>query len=75
MPSHKHALNTAANAGAGTLGAGYGLALTSSKRYLTPVDNSTSGELSGWGTVATGGGQAHNNLSPYITVYFWRRSV
>lgn len=25
------------------------------------------------GTVATGGGQSHNNMPPYITVYMWRR--
>ena len=25
------------------------------------------------GTISTGGGQAHNNLQPYTTVYMWRR--
>jgi len=27
------------------------------------------------GALATGGGQAHNNMQPYITVYMWRRTA
>ncbi len=26
-----------------------------------------------WGTNSTGGGQAHNNMPPYLTVYMWKR--
>jgi len=26
-------------------------------------------------TSSTGGGQAHNNLQPYITVYMWKRTA
>ncbi len=26
-------------------------------------------------TTSTGGGQAHNNLQPYITVYMWKRTA
>jgi len=29
----------------------------------------------GWRTGDTGGGGAHNNLQPYITVFMWRRSA
>lgn len=39
----------------------------------------TSGGFHGWRLRSTadntGGGQAHNNMSPYITVYMWRRTA
>lgn len=35
----------------------------------------TSGTSVAYGAVATGGGQAHNNMPPYIQVSVWRRTV
>jgi hypothetical protein len=35
----------------------------------------TSGTSVAYGTVATGGGQAHNNMPPYIQVSVWRRTA
>jgi microcystin-dependent protein len=35
----------------------------------------TSGSSLTYGTVATGGGQAHNNMPPYIQVSMWRRTA
>ena len=35
----------------------------------------TSGTSVAYGAVATGGGQAHNNMPPYIQVSIWRRSA
>ena len=36
---------------------------------------SASGSSVAYGTVATGGGQAHNNMPPYIQVSVWRRTA
>lgn len=35
----------------------------------------TSGDKIGYGTVATGGGKAHNNMPPYTIVSMWRRTA
>lgn len=35
----------------------------------------TSIEVGNYTTENTGGGQSHNNLQPYITVYIWRRTA
>jgi len=64
MPAHKHAASDTAGYYAyggvsGSIAQGTG--------YNT--------QLTSINTGSTGGGQAHNNLQPYITVYMWKRTA
>lgn len=61
MPSHDHTWNS--GQATGTAGGISGVAL-----------NNAGFNISG-PTSLTGGGGAHNNLQPYITVYMWRRTA
>lgn len=60
MPSHNHPIKNA-NVGGG----------------VTTYNTVKAEDKRGWAgniyTDNTGGGKAHNNLQPYITVYMWRR--
>ena len=59
MPSHNHGIKWDGGAISG-----------SATRYIVAVNGSNSST-----TTNTGGGQAHNNLQPYIVVYRYRRTA
>lgn len=70
MPKHDHPLPYASSSSAPSTNYTYAL-------LNTAGTNSSSGK--GWngnmGTHTVGGGDSHNNIQPYITVYFWRRTA
>lgn len=59
LPAHSH-------------GSVYSQHATGDKKYAWYT---TSGSAVAYGAVSTGGGQAHNNMPPYIQVSVWRRTA
>ena len=67
MPSHQHGTpRTEYYASVTNTNTGFGALRTS---------NPMIGTQSGFGTSNVGGDGYHNNIPPYITVFFWRRTA
>ena len=64
MPSHKHQIKTNNDDWNNTQSGG---------NYGTTKDGTTAWYNNNWYTENAGGNGYHNNIQPYITVYFWKR--
>lgn len=67
MPSHKHTMSRK------PAGSSWNMVGTQWTNQVGGVDNSGNIDTSA-NVNSTGGGGSHNNIQPYITVYFWRRT-
>jgi microcystin-dependent protein len=67
MPAHAHVAQASADAGSSPVATGNVLAESTNQVYTDPANlvDMDSDELTN-----TGGGQAHNNMQPYLTVNF-----
>ena len=68
MPSHTHTLNTLKQHKSNS-------ATLSSKHRSTWSNSKDAVEWENQMIANTGGGQAHNNMPPYIKVYMWKRTA
>jgi len=66
MPVHAHAMPQGSDVPSGTTGPVYASG-DDGTRATKPNDIPNTGDA--------GGGQAHNNLPPYLTVYMWKRTA
>ena len=66
MPNHRHLSNNY------FLGFAQG---EEKDKYVTLLDIINGALAQQYGTASAGGGQSHNNMPPYLTVYIWKRTA
>ena len=69
LPSHDHGMPYLPNSSAPATGFPYGIAAGCA------TDSEGGRGYENLGTFSRGGGQAHNNMPPYLCVYIWKRTA